>query len=342
MGMADTEPARTRAGWMDMLRGLAVLLVALFHIQYPVGERVPGTPDELMRFGEAMQPFRMPLLFFLSGLLLPRSLAKPMKEYTAGKLRGLVWPFALWTAIVVVCFEVLWTDDDPLWLFKDVPAMLMGWQHMWFLSVLIVCYAVAPLTRFLPSWALPIPMAVASTLIVPDGSWAEYGQKVLWYGAFFFVGAAVSSYLHTWQGLHPALPAAMLAFTVVWGYVAAHDGELRTAMGFSTFLISLVGVLGVLWLAPRVPRIRFLEWAGRGSIVVYLVNLTAITVAFESIDALGITDAWAVVTILCIAGLALPLAMVPLSRTVLFTWPARHAPAPPRTGGTVTPRRTPW
>lgn len=324
-----------------MLRGLAVILVALFHIQYPVGERVPGTPDELMRFGEAMQPFRMPLLFFLSGLLLPRSLAKPAKDYTLGKLRGLVWPFALWTVIVAVCFEVLW-NDDPLWLFRDVPAMLMGWQHMWFLSVLIICYAIAPLTRSVPAWTLPIPMAVAATFIAPDGSWVDYFQKVLWFGAFFFAGAAVSRYLHTWQRLHPLVPAAMLVFTVAWGYVAAHDGELRTTMGISTFLTSFVGVLGVVWLAPRIPRIRFLEWAGRGSIVVYLVNLTSITVAFESLDALGITDAWAVVTILCIAGLAIPLAMVPSARTILFTWPPGVASAPTRPGDPVSRRRTPW
>lgn len=305
-----------------MLRGLAVLLVALFHIQYPVGERVPGTPEALMRFGEAMQPFRMPLLFFLSGLLLPRSLSKPMKDYAAGKLRGLVWPFALWTVIVVICFEALWTDEDPLWLFKDVPAMLMGWQHLWFLSVLIVCYAVAPLTRLLPAWTLPLPMALASTFIVGDGSWSDYAQKVLWYGAFFFAGATVSRHLRTWQRIHPALPAAMLAFTVAWGYVAAHDSELRTALGFSTFLLSLVGVLGVLWLAPRLPRIRFLEWVGRGSIVVYLVNLTTITVAFESIDALGITAPWAVIGLLLVAGLLVPIAMVPLRNTILFRWPA--------------------
>ena len=316
-----------------MLRGLAVLLVALFHIQYPVGERVPATPDALMRFGEAMQPFRMPLLFLLSGIILPRSLAKPMKDYTVGKLRGLVWPFALWTVIAAVCFEVLWTDDDPLWLFKDVPAMLMGWQHLWFLSVLIVCYAVAPLTGLLPAWVLPLPMAVASSFLTPGGTWIDYCQKVLWYGAFFFAGAAVSRYLRSWQSLRPLLPTAMFAFTLAWGLIAARDEELRTAMGFSTFLISLVGVLAVLWLAPRLPRIRFLEWAGRGSIVVYLVNLPAITIAFESIDALGITEPWAGIGILCAAGLLVPLAMVPLQHTILFRWPtggSAAVPTPPR------------
>jgi hypothetical protein len=79
-----------------------------------------------------------------------------------------------------------------------------------------------------------------------------------------------------------------------------------------------------------VPRIRVLEWVGRGSIVVYLVNLTTITVAFETIDALGIEQPWLITAILIIAGLVIPVAMVPLSRTVLFTWPARRATAADR------------
>ncbi len=323
--MAATESSGARAGWMDMLRGLAVLLVAVFHIQYPLMERVPGTPDVLLRVGESMQPFRMPLLFFLSGLLLPRSLAKPPRTYVTGKLRGLVWPFVLWTVIVAITFEALWRDEDRWWLLTDATAMLTGFQHLWFLSVLIVCYALAPLTRLVPAWVLPLPMAFASSFLTSDAPWVEYGEKVLWYGAFFFAGAAVAEVVTRWQRLSPLVPAGMLALALAWGYLAAQDQELRTTLGFASFIMSLVGVLGITWLAPRVPRIRFLEWAGRGSIVVYLVNLTTITLAFESIDALGIEQPWLITLILIVAGLVIPVAMVPLSRTVLFTWPARRS-----------------
>ncbi|WP_198394839.1 acyltransferase family protein [Brevibacterium yomogidense] len=330
--MTAPHSSRPRAGWMDMLRGLAVVLVAVFHIQYPLVERVPGTPDILLRFGEAMQPFRMPLLFFLSGLLLPRSLTKPAGAYVWGKVRGLVWPFVLWTLVVAVAFEALWRDDDPWWLLMDAPAMLMGWQHLWFLSVLIVCYAIAPLTRIVPAWVFPVPMAVVSSFMTSDVAWVDYGEKVLWYGAFFFAGAAVAGVMETWQRLSPVLPAVMVMFTVVWGYLAAQDAELRTTLGFATFTTSLVGVLAVTWLAPRLPRLRFLEWVGRGSIVVYLVNLTTITLAFETIDTVGITEPWSIIALLVIAGLVVPVAMVPLARTPLFVWPA------PRTARRPAPR----
>jgi uncharacterized membrane protein YgdD (TMEM256/DUF423 family) len=173
-------------------------------------------------------------------------------------------------------------------------------------------------------------MAFASSFLTSDAAWVEYGEKVLWYGAFFFVGAAVAEVVTRWQRLSPLVPAGMLLLALVWGYLAAQDQELRTTLGFSSFILSLVGVLGITWLAPRVPRIRVLEWVGRGSIVVYLVNLTTITVAFETIDALGIEQPWLITAILIIAGLVIPVAMVPLSRTVLFTWPARRATAADR------------
>lgn len=313
-----------------MLRGLAVLLVAIFHIQYPLMERVPGTPDIILRIGEALQPFRMPLLFFLSGLLLPRSLTKPPRAYITGKLRGIAWPFALWTVIVAITFEALWRDEDRWWLLTDATAMLTGWQHLWFLSVLLVCYAVAPLTRLIPAWVLPLPLAFASSFLTSDGTWMEYGEKTLWYAAFFFAGAAVAPILVHWQRLSPVVPTAMLLFGLAWGFLAVQDQQLRTTLGFSTFILSLVGVLGLTWLSPRLPRSRFLEWVGRGSIVVYLVNLTTITIAFESIDALGIEDPWAIATILVVAGLIVPVAMVPLARTPLFAWTPRSASAADR------------
>src|SRR5690606_33076003 len=180
--------------------------------------------------------------------------------------------FALWTVIVAITFEALWRDEDRWWLLTDVTAMLTGWQHLWFLSVLLVCYAVAPLTRLIPAWVLPLPLAFASSFLTSDSTWMEYGKETFWYAAFFFAGAAVAPILVLWQRLPPLIPPAMLLFGLAWGYLAVQDQQLRTTLGFSTIILSLVGVLGLTLLSPRLPRSRFLEWVGRGSIVVYLVN----------------------------------------------------------------------
>ncbi len=63
------------AVWMDQVRGLATVLVVAYHAKTVLGRFVPDVPDALGVALELFEPFRMPLLVFLSGTLLSRSLA---------------------------------------------------------------------------------------------------------------------------------------------------------------------------------------------------------------------------------------------------------------------------
>ena len=64
----------TRVGWLDSLRGVAILLVVVLHAGEALRVAVGPTPglDQVNLF---LEPFRMPVLMFLSGFLLPQSLA---------------------------------------------------------------------------------------------------------------------------------------------------------------------------------------------------------------------------------------------------------------------------
>ena len=83
---AATAASGGRIQWMDVLRGIAVLLVVVLHgadIPYLNGNGV----EEWAQVNRYLEPFRMPLLMFLSGILLPRSLAKPLRLYAWGRVR---------------------------------------------------------------------------------------------------------------------------------------------------------------------------------------------------------------------------------------------------------------
>ena len=67
----------TRLGWMDFARGLCILLVILMHATGTVEAAGLEPPAGLTLFNQALEPFRMPLLMFLSGMLLSKSLDKP-------------------------------------------------------------------------------------------------------------------------------------------------------------------------------------------------------------------------------------------------------------------------
>jgi len=69
-----------RVLWMDILRGAAILAVITFHSVTFI-ERYDFEATKLWKnLNETLTFFRMPVLIFLSGMLLPKSLAKSASE----------------------------------------------------------------------------------------------------------------------------------------------------------------------------------------------------------------------------------------------------------------------
>lgn len=93
---SHTRPLE-RMSWIDVLRGLAVLAVVLHHAALQVTHGRDTNLGWISTLDDAVTPFRMPILMFLSGLLLPLSLAKPWVVYLRGKLRKIAWPYLLWS-----------------------------------------------------------------------------------------------------------------------------------------------------------------------------------------------------------------------------------------------------
>ncbi|NSX38244.1 acyltransferase family protein [Pseudarthrobacter oxydans] len=87
--------AKKRMQWMDVMRGAAVLLVILFHTESQISGNLPGYEPIFAIFNDAVAPFRMPTLMLMSGMLLPRSLRKPVGAYLRGKLFVIGWPYLL-------------------------------------------------------------------------------------------------------------------------------------------------------------------------------------------------------------------------------------------------------
>src|SRR5690606_791284 len=93
--------AGRRLDWMDFLRGLSILLVVLHHSTQIVSERVDELPEVFVFISNFFAPYRMPMLMFLSGLLVAGSLQRPAGEYLWGKVRRILWPIIVWTLIYV-------------------------------------------------------------------------------------------------------------------------------------------------------------------------------------------------------------------------------------------------
>lgn len=270
-GISLTAPGSDRRmDWMDALRGVAIILVMVWHAPFiptVFGWQMGDSIHDLNTF---LQPFRMPTLMFLSGLLLPRALRKDWRSYYRGKIRLLAWPYLVWVLIHFVQYG----PDHPLTSWRAWYAT----GYLWFLFFIGVYYLVAPVvTRFVPAFLTPWAFLVAWTL-APAG----LERRILYFAIFYFCGY--------WLATSPSILAQVRGWRVgvlgcialLWGAVAV-EGELLIAFRAQYAVFSLAGVLALCWLANRVP-VRWLgplAFVGRHSLIYYVAHYPIMTLVVQ-------------------------------------------------------------
>ncbi|TLP75360.1 acyltransferase family protein [Nesterenkonia sphaerica] len=298
-----TQPD-ARMHWMDFLRGVAVLLVVVLHAAQHGGATVLWW-DEANRY---LAPFRMPLLMFLSGLLLTRSLAKPLPLYLWGKIAAVGWPLLVWLSLYGLLIR------GGLGLPEDIVDYLATGDYLWFLMALLICYAVGagfrPLVVSDPrtgGWAFLALSAVMMFTMLISGPIAGLAGNTLWYGSFFFLGAWATARLHRWTAAPWWAGTLLLALLLGISALGANgaNAELRTPAMAG---VAVAGIAVVIWLAPRIPRsgaFRLISWTGRHSIVVYVAHFPVVIFLRDTVLSQGELSAGVHVAVITVLALAL-------------------------------------
>ena len=260
---------RGRLRYVDALRGLAIVLLLIYHSRnIPL---VLGTemPDGVAPFNQFFAPLRMPLLMFLSGLLLPRALTKPPGEYVMRKVQMLGWPFVVWTVMGVVAA-------------RTSAAALLTWDrwyfgsYLWFLSSLFVYFLAALVLTRLPPPLVIVTLLVAAWLVGPGDE-----QSLLFFAAFFFAGHFFAT-SHRLQQLaaHPRIVLLGCVVGIAAGIeslvYASEQSEPRVLMA-PFYLVTIVAVMAVTKHIDERGRIPdWLPRVGRHSIVYYTTHYLVI------------------------------------------------------------------
>jgi uncharacterized membrane protein YcfT len=312
-----------RQTWMDSLRGTAIMLVVVLHAGLGLGYYATGIPRPIEVFNQFFEPYRMPTLMFLTGILLSRSLAKGTGPYIRGKLRNVGWPYVVWSVIILG----LQGDLDLASLARGIYNPVG--THLWYLWFLLIFYGLALLLRWVPT-IVPLAVCLVASGFLPE---AYRLEKFAFLFAFFLLGHLFAQHREAvarWSSHRGVLAAAAVAALIASGFNIAGVKVLYEP-------VFAVGVIGAILLAlhfmPLLPAGRvntLLQFVGRNSIIVYVSHLSAIKIVGTLMGRYGFDNPWVMFPILVAVGLGTGFVLIWASTRfraarLLFAWPPPRA-----------------
>lgn len=289
-----------RMDWMDAVRGIAIILVIITHANPAAAHNGIVMHEIFYNFSAIFQPFRIPLLAFISGFLLEHSIRKGGGRYFDGKIRSVLWPFLVWSIIVTL---TLGQEVSFQRIFIETATTL------WYLHFLLISYiAFFLLYKSRLSLGVATPLFIIASGFIPSIPW---GQYTLLFGVVL-CGVLVSRNIKLWEKIcRDKSVLAATAIPTVWlGWLSATEGFNQYSSTYVLWiLVSFIFITGVIMRLPtRNLLLRVLAFVGRHSLVYYVMHYSLLVLTFSLFIYLGLGDARS--SILCIAAITITLSVI--------------------------------
>lgn len=305
---------------MDVLRGGAIGLVILWHsagilILYDI-----PVPEPVIVVNSFFSPYRMPTLMFLSGLLLPASLRKPLPVYIVGKLRFIAYPLVIWTVVHYFLFQ----PDSTIYNFDFLTT-----SYLWFLVYILAYYIAAPLLTWVPTLVLVIAPLLVTPLIESDSR-----RRFFFLAAFFFLGKLVAEHSAVLDRVlrdRRAWIAAPIA--IVFGVITAmsQPDPYQGPLAVLSIPGIVVGIKLAQWAATH-SWSRSVQYVGRHSLIYYVTHFPVIILTL--LLTYRVLD-WPV-SVVMLLGFAAAMVIGTVCAQLAATTPARWLFIAPRAGDLAT------
>ncbi|MEL6916069.1 MAG: acyltransferase family protein [Pseudomonadota bacterium] len=310
-----TDQASDRIGWVDVSKGICILLVVMFHATQHLTPVVGagGLFDSLTRFSG---PFRMPDFFLISGLFLSRRITAPLGVYLDRKVLHFAYFYWLWMFLTFAVLTPGLGQGLGPFLADFGWAMIYPTGPLWFIYCLPLCFVIARLAYPLPTLVVWLGAAVAHVLHVPGEPLVL--MYLSHYFVFFYTGYAAAPALFRLAAR--ASEQALLAVGAL-GLWAALNGWIVFAEpgGFPGLglILGLAGGIAVTVVAALLAKAgigRALAWLGARSIIVFLGFFIPLRVAEAYLLAVPGLPGDAVIGLSIAAAVAAPLFLETLLR----------------------------
>ena len=280
---SPSPPPGQREAWPDFARACAIILVVLFHSRHAtwlIGFQNDALADRIWPLvSDVNKPLRMPLFFFISGMLATSAVTKPWRDIAHKRVWNNLYLYFLWAAIYIAVIPA-WPrlDWSSYTVVQQILMAIVGDSPAWYLWALTMFFLLARIAAPLPAMMmLAVTFVIATLAPTLKGTIHPPPRLMLQCLFFFFAGLRFREpafALARRAGIVTLALATPVMLALIWAY---HKNV------FGTF--PLAGIACVFWgiiassLATRhVPLLRsFGHWMGSRTLQVYVLHFLVLT-----------------------------------------------------------------
>ncbi|SDM88179.1 Uncharacterized membrane protein YcfT [Methylobacterium phyllostachyos] len=344
--MAWAADARDRLAWVDIAKGICILLVVMMHSVTGTGDAMGGEGflHPVVAFAK---PFRIPDFFLLSGLFIGRVIDRDWRLFSDRRVVHFAYFYLLWLVIQSAAkYGKIAGDAGPTAFAAHLAhALIEPYSSLWFIYLLAVFSVVTKVLRSVPGSLLLVAAALLQIADIRSDSTLieEFCARYVYFVAgYLFADRIFALADAARRRFGPALIGLAL-----WAGVEAWLALTPTADPVHPTLASLpvvslalgaAGALAIVVVAALIgraggPVAEAIRTCGQRSIVIYLAFSLPMAAAREILIRTGIiADIGAVSLAVMVVAVLLPLLLERLVRGTrlgfLFVRPARFHLAP--------------